>query len=93
MDKQNKRLPRPNLKAPIPTQDEFDAWTEHPVTVFVATAYQRLAELQREAWLESSWGSGQGDALMLNELRTRADAYMAFLETGLEQYERALPQG
>jgi hypothetical protein len=78
-------LPRPDARI-TPTADEFDAWCEHPVTRYVAAAWQAAAVAQREAWTAASWSSGEADPNTLLELRTRADAYSAFLETGLERY-------
>lgn len=83
--------PRPDARGVlIPTAEEFAAWCAHPITRFVASAMQQAAEQQRDAWFARSWGDGQADPLALIELRTRADAYMAFLETGLEQYAALL---
>lgn len=88
MDRQAPRPaapPKPDARIE-PTQDEFSAWADHPVTRYVAAAWEAAALAQREAWTDSSWNSGTADPLMLTELRTRADAYSAFLETGLERY-------
>lgn len=81
--------PKPDARI-APTQDEFDAWCENPVTRYVAAAWERSAIVQRDAWTVRSWSSGEADPALLTELRTRADAYNAFLETTLEDYERAL---
>lgn len=70
----------------IPTTDEFESWTQHPVTRFVAAAWEAAALAQRDDWLARSWGGSNCDPLELRTLQTRADAYSAFLETGLEQY-------
>lgn len=78
--------PKPDLSGHEPTADEFAAWCEHPVTRFVAKAYEAAAEKQREEWIKVSWGGGKMDPLLHTELRTRADAYMAFLETGIDDY-------
>lgn len=75
-----------------PSEDEFTAWTEHPITRYVAAAWLTAANAQREAWTGSSWATGEADPMALKELRTRADAYMAFLETGLKDYANILAQ-
>ena len=77
--------PKPDTRI-VPSPDEFDAWCEHPVTRFVAAGYLAAAEAQRDAWATMSWSSGHADPVALNELRTRADAYLAFLEAGLDRY-------
>jgi hypothetical protein len=82
--------PKPDPKALIPHPEDFAAWCEHPITRFMATAWQRGAELQQLAWVETSWRKGNADPLELNTLRTRADAYMAFLETGLNDYAKLI---
>ena len=74
-------------RTPVPfasrviTEEEFEAWCEHPVTRFVAAAYQQAAEEQREGWLRASWDGGEADPKTLVMLKTRADAYRAFVET------------
>jgi hypothetical protein len=80
--------PKPDPKALIPHSDDWAAWIEHPVTRFVATAWANAADAQRDVWIALSWGSGNPDPEKLLEYRTRADAYMAFLETPLEDYVR-----
>lgn len=78
--------PPPANRLVTPTEDEFESWCLHPVTQFVAQAMENAADDQREEWLRQSWGSGMANPVLLMELRTRADAYRAFLETGLEDY-------
>ena len=80
-------LPRPS-NGPAPDAQDFAAWCEHPVTQWVAACWQTAANRQREAWVQVSWDQGSNDPLTLMELRTRADAYMAFLETGLDDYAK-----
>jgi len=78
--------PKPDRLAVTPHAEDFAAWCEHPVTRFVAGAFEQSAHAQRDAWTEMSWRAGQLDPIKHAELRARADAYMAFLETGLERY-------
>lgn len=85
-------LPQPDPRPQVPHPEDWDAWCQHPITRFVASAMQRSAELQREAWSAASWGQGSCDPLLLNTYRTRADAYMAFLETGLESYAKLIEE-
>lgn len=82
---QPSHLPRPDARVE-PTADEFSAWADHPVTRYVAAAWEAAALAQREAWTADSWVTGEANPMTLLELRTRADAYSAFLETGLERY-------
>lgn len=85
--------PKPDARI-TPSQDEFDSWCEHPVTRYVAAAYTAAALAQREAWVRDSWPPVIGDVEYEPEpnlvarrvYRARADAYSAFLETGLQQY-------
>lgn len=83
-------LPKPQIRPEIPHPEDWAAWCEHPVTRFVATAHKLCAELQRDEWTRVSWTGGHADPLALTELRTRADAYMAFLETTLETYAKLI---
>lgn len=69
--------------------EEFDRWLEDPVTQWVMRGARAGAEANRQAWTDASWGQGQADPLMLAELRSRADAYMALAETGFEGWRSA----
>ena len=90
--------PQPDARI-LPTQDEFDAWCQHPCTQFVAEAYRLGAEKQRAAWeryFEASIVPADISAVRL-ELRTREDAYRSILENTLDDYlaivgAPALPQ-
>lgn len=73
-----------------PTPDEFAAWAEHPVSRYVAAAWERAADAQRADWLAKSWSASPLDPILREVLMARADAYMAFLETGLEDYMRIM---
>lgn len=82
--------PKVDPKALVPHPEDFDAWCENPITRFVATAWANAADAQKDVWLALSWGGGNPDPEKLIEYRTRADAYMAFLETPLEAYARLI---
>ncbi len=72
----------------LPTQDEFDSWRLHPVTQFVALAYQNAAERQRVEWrkyFDAPTIPAELAAIRL-ELKTREDAYRAFLESTLVDF-------
>ena len=77
---------------PIPHDEDFAAWCAHPVTKFVAICFERAAEKNRELWEELSWAQGTADPEKLLELRTRADAYLAFIQTTKESYEHIIKQ-
>lgn len=66
-----------------PTEEEFAAWRDHPVTTFVREAFLKMADTQRQAWLEHTWETGNCDSYTLCDLRTRADAYKAVAECDL----------
>ena len=71
-----------------PTEDEFTAWQQHPVSMYVAEAYRIAAEKQREEWLrffEVNPIPADFTAKRL-ELRTREDAYRSILENTREDY-------
>lgn len=83
------RGPTPSPQPPTavgPTAEEFEEWCENPVTRFVAHAYRIGADACALKWSQSSWTAGQCDPALLAELRTRADAYEAFLHTNWSDY-------
>ena len=64
--------------------EEFASWRDDPVTEWVVAELSRAAEAQKAAWTEHSGDSGQCDPLLLNELKTRADAYRALADLSYE---------
>lgn len=79
--------PKPSgPKDPVPTKEEFEAWAQLPVTRWVALVMANMAEVQKSAWVHMSWVGGVHNPEKLTEYRTRADAYMAFIETPYERY-------
>jgi hypothetical protein len=74
------RKPRLAAVTKAPTREAFDAWREHPVTLFVFAALARAAKEQETAWAGTSWEGGLADQTLLNELRVRADAYNSMQE-------------
>lgn len=66
-------------------KDEWDQWKENPITRWVLQALETAAQHQEAAWREASWVKGEADALVLTELRTRADAYRALAEMDYER--------
>lgn len=71
------RKPRP------PTEEEFEAWHDLPITRFVMDVYAAMAEMQKQAWLDMSWDGGHANSEALIEFRTRADAYRSMSECEL----------
>lgn len=69
-----------------PTEEEFLAWKDHPVTQFVIGAYERMAEAQKEQWIRQSWDSDHADSYDLCSLKTRADAYRSMAESDLSDF-------
>jgi hypothetical protein len=69
-----------------PTREAFDAWREHPVTLFVFQALRAVAEEQEASWNGQSWHGGICDPLILNGLRARADAYNSIQDGDYEAY-------
>jgi hypothetical protein len=60
------------------------------MTKWVHVILRSAAEAQKAEWDKVSWEGGEASPLLLCELRTRADAYMALEETSYEQWcERA----
>lgn len=64
-----------------PSEEEFAAWRDDPVTKWVLMACRQAASDCRRHWEETSWANGQADQGLLTEQRVRADAYLALAET------------
>ncbi len=78
--------PTPGNPALIPTKEEFETWCENPVTSFVALAYEKVAEAQKEGWINFTWDQNKVDKEIFVELKVRSDAYKAFIETEYANY-------
>ena len=77
------------MRIVLPTEEEHQAWLEHPVTQFVAKAYGIMADEQRAAWQRLFDGPVSDPAKLADfrlELKTREDAYRAFMETTFARY-------
>ena len=74
------RLPVPQ-RQPAISEEEFAAWHDDPVTRWVLTACRKAADENKAAWIEASWEANNCDPLLLVELKTRADAYLALSDT------------
>lgn len=81
--------PVPSRRKYVPTPEEWAAWCDHPVTQWVAAAYEAQAARCREAWTAASWANGLADPLLLKELRTRADNFEAFTQSDYKDILRA----
>lgn len=68
------------------TEQDYEDWKSNPVTEWVLSAIKKAAYAQKDEWVSLSWDSGKCDLEQLNELRTRADAYMALVETSYERW-------
>lgn len=68
------------------TAEEYQGWLEHPVSQWVLAALAKGSEAQKAHWTQMSWEQGTADPLLLNELRTRADAYRAISEASYEDW-------
>jgi hypothetical protein len=67
-----------------PTEEEFIAWRDEPVTQWVMAAFRKTAEDVGDAWSAKAWGTGVADQEELLVAKTRADAYMAVEEMSYE---------
>lgn len=67
-----------------PSEEEFIAWKEQPITRWVLGQCAKAAAENRQSWIDASWGAGNAEPLLLTELKTRADAYLALEQTTYE---------
>lgn len=79
-------------KKAIPTEEEFLAWRDDPVTQFMRDAFLAMAEQQRAEWMRCTWETGNCDTYTLGELRTRSDAYKAIAEADYSDFVAAVSE-
>lgn len=58
-----------------PSEEDFTAWRENPVTMWVMRAYQQAADDAKAKWVARSWDAGVCDPAELIENRALAAAY------------------
>lgn len=66
------------------TNEDFARWRDDAVTQWVFRAIAVVADENKETWLQASWINGNANPELLSELRTRADAYRALIDTSYE---------
>jgi hypothetical protein len=91
-----RKLPTP-IPADVrhnPTAEEFDLWSQHPVTRWVAKAYAIAIDAHIAAWSDLLGQKKTPEELAQAqvEYRTRADAYNAFLQTTHADYLRRIDE-
>ncbi len=74
------------------SRDDFNTWRANPVTEWVFAGLERIAEAQRQHWIETSWEQGVCEPALMNELRVRADTAKAIIETEYERFCEVLEQ-
>lgn len=72
------------MAKPRVTAEDFANWRESSVTQWVMEASAKVADANRQKWIDASWEGGNCDPLSLTELRTRFDAYRALIEMSWE---------
>lgn len=68
------------------TADDFARWRDDSVTRWVFKAIEAGEAENKAAWVEASWQYNNPSPQLLNELRTRADAYRALVDTTYEAW-------
>ena len=72
-----------------PTEEEFKAWRDDPVTVYVRKAYERMSEAQKEAWMSWSWNGDVCEPVVLARLKAYSDCYLSMSECDLSDFTAA----
>lgn len=65
----------------------FEEWLAHPVTEHVLKRVGELAELNKQKWIDESWGAGRCDPQVLIDLKARAEAAKDLSELTYEDIE------
>lgn len=84
------KLSTPNLtEVSPPSDEEFAQWCENPVTMFVATAFKKMAEDEKQRWLDAVWHAPTATPdvnRLLSEAKVRSEAYKIFITAKKEHY-------
>ena len=71
-------------------KEDFEQWRAHPVTEAVSLALQKLAERNRQVWIDTSWGGGEANPLTLSDLKARAEMAQDLSELTFEELSEVL---
>lgn len=64
-----------------PSDEDFARWRDDGVTRWIFAAIETGIDAQKAEWLTRSWDHGIAHDAVLQELRTRADAYRSLIDT------------
>lgn len=67
-------------KTKPPSEEDFAAWRDNPVTQYVMRAYSQAAEDAKAKWIAHSWDAGVCEPSELIENRTLAAAYLDMVD-------------
>lgn len=66
--------------------EDFARWRDDAVTRWIFKAIEAGEAENKAAWIEASWQFNNPSPSLLLELRTRADAYRALIDTTYEAW-------
>lgn len=70
-------------------KESFDEWMAHPVTEAVLARVGQLAEMNKQKWIDRSWGQGVCDPMELIDLKARAEAAKDLSELKYEDLDES----
>lgn len=74
-------------------EEEFEAWKDNPITKEVDRALSRWADKLKSDWMQRSWEEGGADALLLADLRARAEQCADLVDLNFETLEMLMEAG
>ena len=73
-------------------RESFEEWLAHPVTEHVLKRVGELAELNKQKWIDRSWGQGICNPEELIDLKARAEAAKDLSELTWSDIEDEQPE-
>ena len=74
-------------------KEEFEAWKDNPITREVDRALVLWADKLKSDWMQRSWEEGSADALLLADLRARAEQCADLVDLNFETLEMLMEAG
>ena len=71
-------------------KEDFELWRSNPVTEAVTHALVKIAEQNKQQWMEISWIGGKVDPIELATLRASAEMAKELSELTFEELEEKL---
>lgn len=81
------KVPKTKIDIRDPLEDDWNAWCEDPVTVYVASKLKLASERMKANWVQMAWDGECDNPVELARMKAYSEAHLNFSRTGLGGYK------